>query len=59
VSKNETDKRGDINSSDCTLGVSQTGLVACLNAIRDEDCGNPIDTLTRLNACRSGNVCLR
>jgi hypothetical protein len=59
VTKNEADKRGDINASECTLGVSQTGLLDCLRAIRDEDCGNPLDTVARLNACRSGNVCLK
>jgi hypothetical protein len=59
VSKTESEKRADINLEDCMLGVSQPGLSECLRAIRDEDCGNPLDTATLLRACRSGNVCLK
>ena len=59
VSRTESAKRGDLNSDECTLGVSQSGLVACLDAIREEDCGNPLDSIARLNACRTGNVCLK
>ena len=59
VSKNESEKRADINLDDCMLGVSQPGLSECLRAIRDEDCGNPLDTARLLKVCRSGNVCLK
>ncbi len=59
ISKTQVEKQSDINTSECTLGVSQRGLTECLKAVRDEDCGNPLDALTRLNACRSGNVCLK
>jgi Family of unknown function (DUF6184) len=59
VSKTESEKRADINLDDCMLGVSQPGLSECLRAIRDEDCGNPLDTATLLRACRTGNVCLK
>jgi hypothetical protein len=59
VAKVQADKRDDINSNECTLGISTTGLNDCLRAIRDEDCGNPIDAVARLNACRTGNICLK
>jgi hypothetical protein len=59
VSRTEAAKRDDINADECMLGVSHTGLVACLDAIREEDCGSPLDSVARLNACRSGNVCLK
>ncbi len=59
VSKTEADKHNDIKTEDCMLGVSQTGLTECLKTIRDEDCDNPIDSIMRLRACRSGNVCLK
>jgi hypothetical protein len=59
VSKSEADKRGDIDANECMLGVSQTGLVECLNAIRDEDCNNPLDAVAKLKACRTANLCLR
>jgi hypothetical protein len=59
VSKVEAAKQGDLDTSECTLGVSQTGLSDCLEAIRDEDCGNPIDTIARVRACRTSSVCLK
>jgi hypothetical protein len=59
VSRISADRRGDINAEDCLLGVSQTGLLGCLQAIRDDDCGNPLDGIERIRACRSNNVCLK
>jgi len=59
VAKVQADKRDDIKGDECTLGISSTGLNDCLKAIRDEDCGNPLDAVARLNACRTGNICLK
>jgi uncharacterized protein DUF6184 len=53
------DKHDDLNADSCPDGVSETELANCLKAIRDEDCGNPLDAITRLNACRSGNLCVK
>jgi hypothetical protein len=53
------DKRDDLNADSCPGGVSEAELAHCLKAIRDEDCGNPLDAIARLNACRSGNLCLK
>jgi hypothetical protein len=57
--KMQNDRRGDINVNECRAGVSEKELDNCLEAIRTEDCGNPIDAISRLNACRSGNLCLK
>jgi hypothetical protein len=54
----ERDKRDDLNSDVCP-GVREKELNDCLQAIRDEDCGNPIDAIARLNACRTGNLCVK
>jgi len=59
VAELQRDKRDDINSDVCTGGVREKELVDCLAAIRDEDCGNPLDTISRLNACRTGNLCVK
>jgi hypothetical protein len=32
-------------------------LDECLEEIRNEDCGNPFDTLGRLAACRENDIC--
>jgi hypothetical protein len=55
----QRDKRDDINSDVCTGGVREKELTDCLASIRDEDCGNPLDAITRLNACRTGNLCVK
>jgi hypothetical protein len=59
VSKIQADKRGAADLNTCALGVNRDRLADCLNAIRDEDCGNALDVVTRLEACRSSNLCVR
>jgi hypothetical protein len=59
IAQMERDKRDDLNSDVCTGGVRQKELADCLQAIRGEDCGNPLDSLTRLTACRAGNLCAK
>jgi hypothetical protein len=49
--------RGELNQWDCAGGIHTQQLDECLNAIQKEDCGNPIDTVGRLVACRSGDLC--
>lgn len=42
---------------DCPGGLDHAELADCLEAIRNEDCGEPFETLGRLLACRSSDVC--
>lgn len=51
------DWRDDLNARECTRGVEQRQLNECLVAIRNEDCGNPFDSLERITACTSGQIC--
>ena len=53
------DKMDDLNSEACPGGISSSELAKCLQSIKDEDCGNPLDAIGRLNACRSGNLCVK
>jgi hypothetical protein len=55
----QRDKREDLNGDACPAGIREKELNDCVQAIHDEDCGNPLDAITRLNACRSGNLCLK
>ncbi len=41
----------------CRSGFDQTALTECLQAIRNEDCNSPLDTLERVAACRSSALC--
>ena len=58
TSKLEGSTADDINLKDCDKGVDDAKLHECLAKIHDEDCGNPIDALSRLSACRTGAICI-
>jgi hypothetical protein len=55
----QRDRRDDLNSDVCPGGIREKQLNDCLQSIRDEDCGNPLEAISRLNACRSGNLCAK
>jgi hypothetical protein len=48
-----------LNTNDCPLGVDGKKLDTCIANIRAEDCGSVFDSLTRWNACRTGQVCYK
>jgi hypothetical protein len=50
--------RDGLSAHDCPL-VDRQGLNSCVQAIRHEDCGNSADTIARVNACRSANLCVK
>jgi Family of unknown function (DUF6184) len=49
--------RGSLGVPRCPGGIFQKELDECLREVRGEDCKNPLDTLERLAACRSGDMC--
>jgi hypothetical protein len=51
------DWRDDLNARECPGGVNQRQLDECLAKIRNEDCGSPFDTLSRLSECTAGQIC--
>jgi len=59
ITKLQNDKRTAINAQECPGGVSDSDLASCLKSIREEDCGNPLDSVSRLTACRAGALCLK
>jgi len=59
VAELQRDRRDDLNSDACPAGIREKELNDCLQSIREEDCGNPLDAIARLNACRSGNLCAK
>ncbi|HVU02772.1 MAG TPA: DUF6184 family natural product biosynthesis lipoprotein [Polyangiaceae bacterium] len=48
----------DLDANACSNGIDQPKLADCLAKIRAEDCGNPIDSLSRFAACRTGEICV-
>jgi hypothetical protein len=59
TTKVKTDMKDDLNAKDCPYGVDQKELDECLDAIKKEDCNNPIDVIGRLAACRTSDLCLK
>ena len=55
----QDDKRDEINEKDCPGGLDKKQLNACLVAIHDESCGNALDAINRLVACRASSICLK
>jgi hypothetical protein len=47
----------EINAYDCPGGVVEKELGECLTEIKNEDCDSPFDTLGRIVACRSSDIC--
>lgn len=50
--------KDDLNGVECPNGVDQTELDQCLGEIRGEDCGDPLDALSRVAACTTGQICI-
>ena len=51
------DWQDDLNARECPGGVNQKQLDECLAKIRNEDCGSPFDTLSRVSECTAGQIC--
>ena len=51
------DWKDDLNARGCPAGINQPELRECLTEIRNEDCSSPFDTLSRVAACTSGQIC--
>lgn len=52
-----TDWKDDLNARECPGGINRAELDECLNEIRNEECSSPFDTLERVAACTSGQIC--
>jgi hypothetical protein len=52
-----TDWKDDLDARECPGGINRAELDECLNEIRSEDCSSPFDTLERVAACTSGQIC--
>jgi hypothetical protein len=55
IAKKSSDK---IGAPECPGGVDQHELSECLTEIRNEGCGNPLETLERVAACNGPDLCI-
>ena len=49
----------DLNASNCPGGINRQGVERCEAAIQSEDCGHPLDTITRMDHCKASALCLK
>lgn len=56
--KIKADMKEDLNVNECPRGIDQKELNECLEEIKNENCNNPLDTIGRLAACRTSDLCL-
>lgn len=52
-----SDLADDLNPAECSHGIDRRELSECMQQVREEDCGNPIETLERVVACRTSDLC--
>ena len=52
------DKAADLRAEECPRGISEPDLHDCLTDIKSEKCGNPLDSISRIAACRKGKLCV-
>lgn len=57
MTKMKAEKYDELNAEECRGGINRKELEECLQEIRNDDCNNPLDTLGRLTACRSSDLC--
>lgn len=49
----------DLTASECPRGIDAKELDECMESIRTESCNNPVDTISRLAACRTSEMCVK
>lgn len=56
--ENQHDLQADLRGGECPRGIRQDKLADCMQEIRNEKCGNILDTISRLATCRTGSLCI-
>jgi hypothetical protein len=49
----------ELEPSECPRGIDAMAIDRCMESIRTESCNNPIDTISRLAACRTSDLCIK
>ncbi len=54
-----SDTSSDVDALVCQSGVGRRELDECRREIRDQDCSVPLDSIARVTACRTTDLCRR
>jgi len=57
VERVRADWADELNAHECPKGVRDVELDECLHDIREEECGNPFDSLDRMFSCGTSEIC--
>jgi hypothetical protein len=49
----------DLNTYNCPRGIDHDEVDHCVAAIKNEECSHPLDTITRMEKCRTGLMCMK
>jgi hypothetical protein len=49
----------DLNPQNCPAGIERARFDGCVAATRAEQCDRPLDTLARVQECRTSDMCLK
>jgi hypothetical protein len=49
----------DLNTYNCSAGIDRVALDHCMVAIKAEECSHPLDTMARVDKCRTGALCMK
>jgi hypothetical protein len=49
----------DLNTYNCPRGIDRDEVEHCMLAIKNEECSHPLDTITRIQKCRTGALCMK
>ena len=58
LTENRSSNRSELRSNECPGGIDQRQLDKCLAEIKAEHCGNALDKIGRLTACRDAALCM-
>ncbi|HVJ88527.1 MAG TPA: DUF6184 family natural product biosynthesis lipoprotein [Labilithrix sp.] len=56
--KLHSEMKDELKVDECPRGIDNKELGECLEAINKEECQSPLDTLGRIAACRTSDLCL-
>jgi len=49
----------DLNTYNCPRGIDRAEVDHCVAAIKNEECSHPLDTITRMEKCRTARMCVK
>jgi hypothetical protein len=59
LDKQRGELAGHLRVDQCPMGIDARRLDTCVSTIRSQRCGNVLDSVGRMTACRTSDLCMR